>query len=451
MKNLYLLALTLLAFNTSIAQNITIPDSSFKNLLVNSNSTTNLVAKNISGNYIKIDANSDGEIQLSEVLQVGFLFANNATITSLEGINSFSNLTALNCNNNHLSSLTINNLTNLLLLDCSNNQLTSLSLNGLNNLNYLKCSNNLIPSLAVNSLTNLQQFECSSNHISSLNLNGLLNLTYLDCSSNQLPSLNVSSLTALQALYCNSNTIPSLAISNLSSLLYIDCSSNQIPSINFNGLVNLESIACDSNQLPSLDVNGLINLQYLSCAANQIPSLNLSGLVNLQTLECSSNQITTLDCSELSNLQNLYCDANPIISLFIKNGSIETNVSLDNNPSLQFICADQAQVSSIQSLIAQYGYTNCIVNATCSFSTSQHDTTQTAFILYPNPAKQSIYIESPTGMNAQSIAVYNMVGQLVLKTSTPHTILDVSSLSSGTYIIKLLFDSEVLYDKFIKE
>ena len=51
------------------AQVLNIPDTNFKARLLSS-SPTNTVAKNLSGNYFKIDANGDGQIQLSEAAQV---------------------------------------------------------------------------------------------------------------------------------------------------------------------------------------------------------------------------------------------------------------------------------------------------------------------------------------------------------------------------------------------
>ena len=51
------------------AQIINIPDSNFKSRLLLS-TITNSIAQNAAGNNIKIDANNDNEIQVSEALQV---------------------------------------------------------------------------------------------------------------------------------------------------------------------------------------------------------------------------------------------------------------------------------------------------------------------------------------------------------------------------------------------
>ena len=46
-------------------QIVNIPDANFKNILLNSNPTIS-IAENLTGNYFKIDANSDGEIQMEK-------------------------------------------------------------------------------------------------------------------------------------------------------------------------------------------------------------------------------------------------------------------------------------------------------------------------------------------------------------------------------------------------
>ncbi len=278
------------------------------------------------------------------------------------------NLQYIDCSYNLLPSLNVNGLTNLQQLYCSNNQLPSLNVNGLTNLQQLYCSYNQLPNLNVNGLTNLQKLYCSYNQLSSLNVNGLTNLQYLDCSYNQIPSLTVSGLTNLQHLDCSNNQIPSLTISGLTNLQYLDCSYNQLPSLNVGGLTNLQTLYFDDNQMPNINLNGLTNLQKLGLSDNQISNINLSGLVNLYDLGCNNNLISSLDVSSSSHLQYLFCENNiNLTTLLMKNGSNEPYLYFDNDPNLQYICADEGQINDIQDQITFYGYTNCHVNSYCSF------------------------------------------------------------------------------------
>jgi hypothetical protein len=93
----------------------------------------------------------------------------------------------------------------------------------------------------------------------------------------------------------------------------------------------------------------------------------VSGLTYLQSLDCSYNQLTSIDVSGFTFLNFLDCNNNQLISLFVKNGRNE-NIAFNNNPNLQYICADEGQIASIQNQITQYGYANCHVNSYCSFT-----------------------------------------------------------------------------------
>jgi len=111
------------------AQVVNIPDANFKNKLLSS-SASNTVAKDLSGNYFKIDANNDGQIQQSEANQVGALEVihpdpygvNNINpIQSYQGILSFVNAKSIKIDywNTPSSGITVSNLNLLEDLDIS--------------------------------------------------------------------------------------------------------------------------------------------------------------------------------------------------------------------------------------------------------------------------------------------------------------------------------------------
>jgi len=308
----------LLFASISNAQIVTIPDANFKAKLLAADSS-NTTAKDVTGNYFKIDANDDGEIQESEALQVSYLDVSASTIASLIGINSFTSLTNLSCPNNQITSLDFSSLGNLISLNCSNNQLTSLDLSYLSILNVLDCSSNQLTSLNVNNLVNLTHFACSNNLITSLDVSSLGDLTNLVCSQNQLTSLDISNLGNLIVLGCSQNQLTSLDVSNLANLTYLYCSNNQLTSIAVTNLVNLIDLNCSNNQITSIAVNNLVNLIDLNCSQNQLTSLDISNLVNLVILNCGSNQLTALDVNNLVNLTQFFCFQNQLTSLNVSN------------------------------------------------------------------------------------------------------------------------------------
>ncbi|MGL2966132.1 DUF7619 domain-containing protein [Flavobacterium sp. XGLA_31] len=375
-------------------------------------SANQLVNLNVSGLYQLLNLNCSNN-NLSSI---------NVTGTSLQ---------YLNCNNNQLQTLNVDGLASMIQLKCESNQISSLDVSSLHNINSLYCSGNNLTALDTSALVNLSLVFCYNNQLSTLNLgpsiqvllcysNSLTSLDFsnsphitdLRCSENQLSTLNLAGLTNLQKLYCYLNQLTTLDVSGSPNLQTLHCYQNQLTSLNISGLVNLQSLLCDNNQLTSLNLNGLSNLTYLRCSHNQIPTLNLSGLVNLQTFECQYNQLTNIDVSNLTNLANFNCSYNAIPTLalsnltqlnnlscegllintlnvegannlsylsalnnyslttvFMKNGSNESNgINLGGNPNLQYVCADESQIMTIQSLLTLYGYTNCHTNSYCSFT-----------------------------------------------------------------------------------
>ena len=335
MKKIFLLLFFTLFVPSLKAQIITFSDPLFKAKLLEA-SPNNFIARNLNGDYFSIDSNSNGEIEASEALMLGFLEIGNSSISSLNGIANFTNLVSLNCESNQLTALNVSNLSNLSLLNCSNNQLTSLNVNGLTEMQNLNCQFNQLTNLNANGITNLFHLDCSYNQIVTLDMSDLVSLEILncsnnqiavldladlitlksfDCSYNQLLSINTSSLTSLESLNCNSNLIASLSIDTLINFNYLDCSNNQLTSLNLTSLSNLIDLNCNFNQLPLINLSDLTNLKNFNCTNNQLTALNLTGLVQLEDLYCGNNQIATIDLTGLAQLITLNCDSNQLTAL----------------------------------------------------------------------------------------------------------------------------------------
>ncbi|SHJ15349.1 DUF7619 domain-containing protein [Flavobacterium terrae] len=336
MKKIYFLVLALCLFTGVKAQIINFPDANLKSKLMMSG-TGNLIAVNFSDAGFKIDVNNDGEIEVAEALLVkklsigGDSAGTPSLIANLTGIENFTNLQELYCSYSPaFTGFNFNSLTALKKLSCTNTAMAALDVSALVNLQTLNCSNN--PSLA------------------SLNVNGLINLTSLSTSNCLLTSLDVSSLVSLTHLSCFSNQLTSLNPSNLSNLNYLGCFNNQLTTLNTMGLGNLSSIDCRNNLLAALDLS------------------QVSTIAGYLYLNCSDNRLTTLDLSSIRKINQLNCQNNPFLeSLILKNGTLpDDTVVFSNCPNLHYVCQDEYYVYQIQSLINQYGYTNCTANSYCS-------------------------------------------------------------------------------------
>ncbi len=305
--------------NIGNAQIVNIPDANFKAKLLQA-STSNTIAKNATGQNIKIDTNDDGEIQVSEALAVYQLSIQGSNIGDLTGIEAFINLTHLRCEDNNLTVLFFFSNVNLTHLWCD-----------FNNLMYLDISNNI----------NLIMLSCSGNNLTSLDISNNINLAELGCAVNNITELDVSNNTNLTYLYV------------------------------------------DNNPLTELDVSNNVNLISLNVNYNSLTELDVSNNVNLTTLQCMSNNLTELNLSNQPNLENLSVTSNPQLAYInIKNGGILNPNTGDfywsqmwgNLPDNIYICADEDEAVAILPYLNQSGATGQVIATYCYIPGGNYNT-----------------------------------------------------------------------------
>ena len=85
--------------------------------------------------------------------------------------------------------------------------------------------------------TALTRLFCDNNQLTTLDASGCTALTYLYCYNNQLISLDVSGCTALTRLECYNNQLTSLDVSKNTALTVLPCFSNQIKGAAMDALV----------------------------------------------------------------------------------------------------------------------------------------------------------------------------------------------------------------------
>ena len=129
-----LLLLSLIAFSlVSTAQTTSIPDSNFEQRLI----------------FLGYDNVIDGGVLTANISGVTSLSLSGQNISDLTGIEDFTALKTLFCNNNQLANLDVTQITALELLWCDNNQLTNLDVTQNTALDYLVCTNNNLVCLNV--------------------------------------------------------------------------------------------------------------------------------------------------------------------------------------------------------------------------------------------------------------------------------------------------------------
>ena len=217
MKKYYLIALIFLSA-ISQAQIVNIPDANFKDSLLNYSPI--------------IDTNGDGEIQVVEAEAITILYVSGRNISSLVGIESFTNLIFLDCDSNNLTNLDLSQNINLSSIVCYNNQLTNLNFSN-DNLVSLDCAYNNLTNLDLSN-SNVFWVSCEYNDLTQINTDGALNLNILSCAQNNITSLNLSSNPNLDLIVCWENQLTELDLSQNSILTRISCRDNNLSSLSIN-------------------------------------------------------------------------------------------------------------------------------------------------------------------------------------------------------------------------
>ncbi|HMI06287.1 MAG TPA: T9SS type A sorting domain-containing protein [Flavobacterium sp.] len=234
----------------------------------------------------------------------------------------------------------------------------------------------------IKAFTDLGIIACEGLTLTSLDVSGMTSLIKLDCFQSNLTSLNVSGCTSLQELWAFSNQITSLDVTGLWSLKDLEVQDNLLTSLIINGCPNMQKIYCYNNQIPALNVTGMTGLYLLSAGDNQITSLDMTAKPNLQYFTCQNNLLTTLDVSECTALGTCVFFGNNLTSLYLKNGQAEDIGLTIGNPNLAFICADDAQIATIQDVLASNSMTTTVVSSYCSFTPGGNFNTVTGNVLY---------------------------------------------------------------------
>jgi Leucine-rich repeat (LRR) protein len=328
----------------------------------------------------------DNYVTTTNINTITSLDVSGKSIANLTGIEGFTSLNILYCNNNQLNSLDVSDNTQLTQLICSNNQLTTLDITQNTLLTDLLCNGNVLNNLNLN--TALVHLNCKYNQLLSLDLSNITSLSYLECRGNQLINLDLSINTNLINLYCRDNQLTSLDLSSNSLLTLLNCINNQLTSLDVkNGnntnitsffatnnlnlsCINVDDVAWSTANWASIDAQSyfstecnitnipdanfeqaLIDLGYDSGVVdgfvfteniNSITSLtvsnkNISDLTGIEdftaltSLDCSSNQLTTLNITQNTNLYLLLCHINNLTNLDVTQNSLLETFYCNNN------------------------------------------------------------------------------------------------------------------------
>ncbi|KFC24291.1 T9SS type A sorting domain-containing protein [Chryseobacterium sp. FH1] len=252
MKKILFVLCAILLVTLTGAQTINIPDVNFKSFLINGG------AKDANGNAIEIDVNKDGEIQVSETVQVKqIISSSNYDIISFEGINNFKELEKISITFSYINRIDVQGLAKLKTLILNSGRLTSLDVKNMSSLEYLDCSYQDILNLDLSDLVNLKVLRVNANmNLTEIDVQNCLKLEEFNASACKLSNIDLSKNILLKMIDLDYNQLINLNVKN---------GSHQ--QINLKGNPTLKSICCDESEKSNLENIILIN-NYTNCTIN---------------------------------------------------------------------------------------------------------------------------------------------------------------------------------------
>lgn len=343
------LCITQEADSEYISETVTFADPNFKSFILSA-----------------YDSDSDGAISREEALAIKSLVISNKSISSLSGIEYFTNLEILDCSGNApLASIDLSKNTALRTLNCSGNtSLASLNLSKNVVLETLDCSNTKVVSLNLSSNIALESVKCGSNSaLQSLILGKQDNLKTVVCSSTGISSLDLSKCPSLRSLDCSSTKLSEIGLGsnyelgtvNLNSCAWTLIDLGSIPyvkELNIGYLYSSAGLTVKGEALTSIQIEGSDIIDYIDCrscpnlvkysysyyrSGDNTPIHNLSGLKKLKDLYVRQPADTQVLLNETGSLESVEIDLLSSYTL--------QELDLTGNPHIKSLSLDVTTVS----------------------------------------------------------------------------------------------------------
>ena len=387
----------------------------------------------VSSNF---DSNNDKFLTVDERYGATAINVDGKSISSLQGVELFTNLTKLECNNNKLQTLDVRNNKSLKELYCSQNKLTELNVKNNQKLIVLSCFDNQLNELNLSWNTELENLSCGRNKLTSLSVKNNTKLATLDIEGNSITGIAMTDLV-VSLPYRTSTGDGVFHVSNSENTTDNEMTWNEVyratykgwqvmywvgdgwvsypgsdavkinetnfPDENFRAYVGQKSIDADQdgflNQQEIADVK-LIDVRYsgisdltgigiftalteLYCDGNSLTSLDVSNFTALTELSCYGNSLTSLDVSNNTALTYLDCSGNNLTSLDVSNckaltylycgGNSLTSLDVSNFTALTELSCNGNSLTSLDvSNNTALTYLNCSGNSLTSLDFSNN-------------------------------------------------------------------------------
>ena len=242
------------------------------------------------------DIAGDGQVPTALIEKVSSLDVTNESISDLTGIEDFTALTTLVCNQNSLTSLDLSNNSNLESVQVHDNELTSIDVSNLQYLNLLVCNSNNLTSLSLTDNIALENLSIDDNTISTIDLSKNTVLEYLYAPNNSLTSLDLSANTELVHVLISGNSISTLDVTYNTKLNSLLVSGSLLTTIDLSNNTALEYLDIGLTDIEDVDLNKHVNLKYFYASGGVLKSLNVRNGTNTNILGFEINNNPDLTC-----------------------------------------------------------------------------------------------------------------------------------------------------------
>ena len=254
--------------------------------------------------------------------------------------------------------------------------------------------------------------------------------------------------------------------------------------VDLSGLGSLSSVGGmlwidDNDMLASL--NGLTSLAYVTGLVRICSNPSLESLAGLEGLDYIGGSLIIGGQGHLGSLGNpLLADLTGLNNLI----SVGGNLDIGFNASLVSLNGlDNVTPESIYGMFIYFNdaLSNCAIQSVCGYLGNPtgiidiHDNapgcsnigevsaaceglaagtgcTKEGFSLYPNPSGFQVTIETREDQHRNQMTVYNVNGRVVMKRMLfeSRTVIDITPLPHGVYLVSLVNDRSVHMARFIK-
>ncbi|KGJ96437.1 hypothetical protein [Colwellia psychrerythraea] len=256
----------------------------------------------------------------------------NMEISSVKGIELFTNLTKLDLFYNPITSINLTSLTKLTKLSLFGYRLTNLDLTAQTQLISLGIRNYQLTSLDLSAQTKLISLDITNSQLTDLDLSAQTKLISLDITNNQLANLDLSAQTKLISLDITNNQLANLDLSAQENLKNLYANGNELTNIVFPEDPQVSVLALVDNQFTTIDLTLLTELTSLDLSVlgkynvqfNTIESMDLSKNIKLTDLTIVGQDLSSIDLSTNLNLNSLKLSLNKLSDI-----DLNTNIKLE--------------------------------------------------------------------------------------------------------------------------